>query len=155
MRDKPQIIADRRRITPTDFAAIQENYQQELESLLSVDDAVGNVLGALADTGELENTLIIYTSDNGFFHGEHRIRSEKVLPYWPAANVPLVMRGPGVLRGRTLKQLVANVDLAPDDPRGRARGPRAGAGRPLALRADARPHPRGWAGRSCSRTARA
>ena len=59
------------------------------------------------------NTLIIYTSDNGFFHGEHRIRSEKVLPYWPAANVPLVMRGPGVLRGRRLKQLVANVDLAP------------------------------------------
>ena len=113
VRDKPQITAERRRITPTDFDAIQENYQQELESLLSVDDAVGNVLGALADAGELENTLIVYTSDNGFFHGEHRIRSEKVLPYWPAANVPLVMRGPGVLRGRTLKQLVANLDLAP------------------------------------------
>ena len=113
MFDKPQITADRRRLTLSDFSAIQENYQQELESLLSVDDAMGSVLGALRRSGELENTLFIYTSDNGFFHGEHRYRGEKVLPYWPAANVPLVMRGPGVPRGRTLRQLVANVDLAP------------------------------------------
>ena len=80
--DKPQIVADRRRLTLSDVAAIQENYQQELESLLSVDDAMGSVLGTLRRSGELENTLIIYTSDNGFFHGEHRLsRSEKVLPY--------------------------------------------------------------------------
>ncbi len=111
--DKPQITADRRRLTLSDVAAIQENYQQELESLLSVDDAMGSVLDALRRSGELENTLFIYTSDNGFFHGEHRYRGEKVLPYWPAANVPLVMRGPGVPRGKTLRQLVANVDLAP------------------------------------------
>jgi len=110
---KPQIVADRRRFTAEDVAAIQENYQQELESLLSVDDALAELIGALSRSGELENTLIIYTSDNGFFHGEHRVRSEKILPYEPGLRVPLVMRGPGVPRNKRLKQMVGNIDFAP------------------------------------------
>ena len=110
---KPQIVADRRRFTAEDVAAIQENYQQELESLLSVDDAVGSLLNTLQDTGELANTLIIYTSDNGFFHGEHGVRSEKVLPYEPGIRTPLIMRGPGVPVAKRQNQLVGNVDLAP------------------------------------------
>ena len=113
MRDKPQIVRDRTRVSDQGLGAIQENYQQELEALLSVDDAVGGMLAALRATGELDNTLFIYTSDNGFFHGEHRIRSEKVLPYEPGIRVPLVMRGPGVPRGVRMRQLVANVDLSP------------------------------------------
>jgi N-acetylglucosamine-6-sulfatase len=110
---KPQIVADRPRLSPEWIAAIQENYQQELESLLSVDDAVGAVLNALARSGELDDTLLIYTSDNGFFHGEHRIASEKILPYDEAARVPMIMRGPGVPRGRKIGQLVSNIDWAP------------------------------------------
>jgi N-acetylglucosamine-6-sulfatase len=110
---KPQIVADRRRFSAEDVSAIQENYQQELESLLSVDEAVGGLLSTLGATGELDNTVIIYTSDNGFFHGEHGVRSEKVLPYEPGIRTPLVMRGPGVPAGRRLNQLVGNVDLAP------------------------------------------
>jgi N-acetylglucosamine-6-sulfatase len=110
---KPQIVADRPRLSPEWVAAIQENYQQELESLLSVDDAVGAVLNALQRSGELDDTLIVYTSDNGFFHGEHRLASEKVLPYEEAARIPLIMRGPGVPRGRKLDQLVSNIDWAP------------------------------------------
>ncbi len=110
---KPQIVADRRRFSAEDVGAIQENYQQELESLLSVDDAVGRLVDTLTATGELDNTLIIYTSDNGFFHGEHLVRSEKVLPYEPGIRVPLIMRGPGVPAGRRQGQLVGNVDLAP------------------------------------------
>jgi len=113
MTTKPQIIADRPRLSPEWIAAIQENYQQELESLLSVDDAVGAVLNALERSGELNDTLLIYTSDNGFFHGEHRIASEKVLPYEEAARIPLIMRGPGVPRGRKIRQLVSNIDWAP------------------------------------------
>jgi N-acetylglucosamine-6-sulfatase len=110
---KPQIVADRPRLSPEWIAAIQENYQQELESLLSVDDSVGAVLNALERSGELDDTLLIYTSDNGFFHGEHRIASEKVLPYEEAARIPLIVRGPGVPRGRTIDQLVSNIDWAP------------------------------------------
>jgi N-acetylglucosamine-6-sulfatase len=110
---KPQIVADRPRLSPEMIAAIQENYQQELESLLTVDDAVGAVLNALSRSGELDDTLLIYTSDNGFFHGEHRLPSEKILPYEEAARIPLIMRGPGVPRGREIGQLVANIDWAP------------------------------------------
>ena len=111
--DKPQIVADRGRIRGPVLAAVQENYQQELESLLSVDDAVGSVLGALTRAGELENTLIVFTSDNGFFHGEHRVRSEKILPYEPGIRIPLTMAGPGVPHNKRLGQLVGNIDLAP------------------------------------------
>lgn len=110
---KPQIVADRRRFSSEDVRAIQENYQQELESLLSVDDAVGRLLSTLVATGELDNTVIIYTSDNGFFHGEHGVRSEKVLPYEPGIRTPLIVRGPGVPQAKRLNQMVGNVDLAP------------------------------------------
>lgn len=113
MTTKPQIVADRPRLSPEWIAAIQENYQQELESLLSVDDAVGTVLNALERSGELDDTLLIYTSDNGFFHGEHRVTSEKVLPYEEAARIPLIVRGPGVPRGERIGQLVSNIDWAP------------------------------------------
>jgi N-acetylglucosamine-6-sulfatase len=111
MYDKPQVVADRPRFTPDREAAIQENWSQELESLMSVDDAVAQVLDTLARTGELENTLIVYTADNGFMHGEHRALAEKVLPYEPSIRVPLVLRGPGVPRGRVDQRLVANVDV--------------------------------------------
>ncbi|MBA2793520.1 MAG: sulfatase-like hydrolase/transferase [Thermoleophilaceae bacterium] len=107
------MVRDRTRVTDQGMRSIQENYQQELEALLSVDDAVGRMLATLRETGELDNTLFIYTSDNGFFHGEHRIRSEKVLPYEAGIRVPLLMRGPGVPAGARPRQLVANVDLAP------------------------------------------
>ena len=109
---KPQILADRPRITPEWHAAIQENYQQELESLQSIDDAVGGLIAALERRGELDDTLFIYTSDNGFFHGEHRVASEKVLPYDAGSRIPLVMHGPGVPAGLRLDQLVGNIDWA-------------------------------------------
>jgi arylsulfatase A-like enzyme len=87
--------------------------QARLESLLAVDEGVGAIVSALRSVGVLENTLVIYTSDNGWFQGEHRIVSGKVLPYEPAVKVPLLIRGPGVTSGRTVKAPVANIDLAP------------------------------------------
>jgi arylsulfatase A-like enzyme len=109
---KPRFVSQRPRLSPQMVAAIQENYQQELESLLSVDDAVGAVVNALARNGELDDTLLIYTSDNGFFHGEHRLPSEKILPYEEAARIPLIVRGPGVPRGERIDSLVSNIDWA-------------------------------------------
>jgi N-acetylglucosamine-6-sulfatase len=111
MYDKPQVVADRPRFTPDKEAAIEENWRQELETLLGVDEAVGYLIDVLAETGELENTLIVYTADNGFMHGEHRALAEKVLPYEPSIRVPLILRGPGVPRGRIDDRLVANVDV--------------------------------------------
>lgn len=111
--DKPPGIRSRVRLPPVRVAAIRENYQQELETLLAVDRAVTWIVRALRESGELGNTFVIFTSDNGFFHGEHRIAQGKNLPYEPAIRVPLVVRGPGVPAGRRLTKRVANIDLAP------------------------------------------
>jgi N-acetylglucosamine-6-sulfatase len=111
--DKPVGIRNRPSLTPQRIAAIREAYQQQLESLLSVDDGVKAIVDALRASGELDNTLIVFTDDNGFFHGQHRVPSGKVLVYEPSIRVPLLVRGPGVPKNRHLKQLVANIDLAP------------------------------------------
>jgi N-acetylglucosamine-6-sulfatase len=111
--DKPVGIRNRPLLGPVRIAGIRENYQQRLESLLAVDEAVAAIVTALRETGELERTLIAFTSDNGFFHGEHRVPNGKVLLYEPSIRVPLILRGPGVPKGLHLAQTVANIDLAP------------------------------------------
>ena len=112
MSDKPAAMRRRALLTNARLNAIRENYQQRLESLLAVDEAVRDILSALSATGELDRTLVIYTSDNGFFHGEHRVPAGKVLVYEPSVRVPLIIRGPGIPRGIERTNLVANVDLA-------------------------------------------
>lgn len=113
MLDKPQVVADRPRLSPERIAGIEENWRQELESLQAVDEAVARVVAALERTGELANTLILFTSDNGFMHGEHRAQGEKVLLYEESIRVPLVMSGPGVPRRFRDPRPVANIDLVP------------------------------------------
>jgi N-acetylglucosamine-6-sulfatase len=113
VQDKP--VGVRRRPTLKEFqvGALTEAYQQELESLLAVDEAVARIVSALKRAGDLEKTLIIFTSDNGYFHGEHRVPSGKVYLYEPAIRVPLLIRGPGIPAGTRIDELVANIDLAP------------------------------------------
>jgi N-acetylglucosamine-6-sulfatase len=111
--DKPLAIRRRPLFGAPRTAGITEMYRQRLESLLAVDEGVAAIVRALQDSGELGRTLIVYTADNGFFHGEHRIPSGKVQHYEPSARVPLVLRGPGVPRGARVTQPTVNVDLAP------------------------------------------
>ncbi|HEX7254548.1 MAG TPA: sulfatase [Gaiellaceae bacterium] len=110
--DKPSGIRNRPVIGPARINGIRENYQQRLESLLAVDEAIRDIVAALEASGELGRTLILFTSDNGFFHGEHRVPAGKVLVYEPSVRVPLIVRGPGVPAGARRSSLVANVDLA-------------------------------------------
>ena len=111
--DKPRHIRNRPLLSAAEQAAIRERYQQRLESLLAVDEAIGQILGTLEDTGQADNTLIVFTADNGYFQGEHRIALEKNELYDPATRVPLILRGPGIPAGATRAQLVSNIDLAP------------------------------------------
>jgi N-acetylglucosamine-6-sulfatase len=111
--DKPVAMQARRPISAARATAIQEGYQQRLESLLAVDDAVASIVGTLRSARELDDTLILFTSDNGFFHGEHRVPAGKLLPYEPSVRLPLLIRGPGVPEGATRGQLVTNADLSP------------------------------------------
>jgi arylsulfatase A-like enzyme len=111
--DKPAAIRNRPLLRPARIAAIRENYQQRLESLLAVDEGIGRIVAELERLGELDRTLILFTADNGFFHGEHRVPQGKVLLYEPSIRVPLIVRGLGFRAGRQSAVPVSNIDLAP------------------------------------------
>jgi len=111
--DKPAAIQGLPAITAEETSAIQRKYRCRLESLLSVDEGVGRIIDALEAAGELDRTLLVFTSDNGFFHGEHRVQTGKNRVYEEAARVPLVIRGPDVPEGVTIDDLAVNADLAP------------------------------------------
>jgi N-acetylglucosamine-6-sulfatase len=111
--DKPEGIQNNPPLSAGDIADITRNYRCRLGSLLSVDEGVGEVMDALRARGELRNTLVIFTSDNGFFHGEHRVKTGKTRLYEPSIRVPYLMRGPGVpSKGRTVRDLIINADTA-------------------------------------------
>ena len=111
--DKPRHIRRMRRFTARRVRRIAANHRNQLRSLLAVDEGVGQIVAALAANGLLENTYIVFTSDNGFFTGEHRLQKGKYLPYEPSLRVPLMIRGPGLDPGVRSAELVSNVDLAP------------------------------------------
>jgi arylsulfatase A-like enzyme len=89
---------------------LEKTYRAALRSLQSVDDLVAAVVAALRDTGKLDNTVVIYTSDNGFLFGDHRLVG-KTAPYEGSIKVPLLMRGPGIPEDQTRDQLVSNLDV--------------------------------------------
>lgn len=93
--------------------AITRSYRAALESLRSVDDLVGDVVESLRRSGQLDRTVIVFTSDNGWTFGEHQITWWKVVPYEESIHVPLIIRGPGFPAGATATQVVGNIDLAP------------------------------------------
>jgi N-acetylglucosamine-6-sulfatase len=105
--DKGQFIRDLKGRNPL---ALDEVYQQRLESLLSVDDAVKSILDELKRTGEYDNTVIVFASDNGYALGQHRWVS-KILGYEESIRVPLFITGPGIARGVRRNQQVSLADL--------------------------------------------
>ncbi|HXF00303.1 MAG TPA: sulfatase [Solirubrobacterales bacterium] len=111
--DKPAAIQNLPRLSAGEIANIQRQYRCRLESVLSVDEGVKAIVRALRVNGELKNTVLMFTSDNGFFHGEHRIPRGKERIYEESIGVPLMMRGPGIPVGVSVNDLVINADLAP------------------------------------------
>ena len=114
MADKPRWLrAGAPRFSPARIARITDEYRHRQESLLAVDEAVARLVAVLEETGQLDNTFVVFTSDNGYFQGEHRVVNGKSLPYEPSVRVPLLIRGPGIPAGARSAEPVANVDLAP------------------------------------------
>jgi arylsulfatase A-like enzyme len=89
---------------------IEACYRAELQSLQSVDDLVASVVNALQSAGKLDDTVIVYTSDNGFLFGQHDLVG-KSAAFEEAIRVPLLMRGPGIPENQTRTQLVNNLDV--------------------------------------------
>jgi hypothetical protein len=81
--------------------------------MLSVEDLLRQIITTLDQTGELDNTYIFFTSDNGYHLGNHRLWMGKRAPYEEDIGVPLMVRGPGVPAGEVRNELVLNNDFAP------------------------------------------
>ena len=88
--------------------------RDQLRCLASVDEGVGQLLAALERSGELDRTVVVFTSDNGYLMGEHGVIDQKRWAYEPALRVPLLMRFPSAIAAGTVRdQMVLNIDLAP------------------------------------------
>jgi N-acetylglucosamine-6-sulfatase len=111
--DKPAWVRNTPILTSEEVRQLGQRYRQRLRSLQSVDEMVGRLVGVLRQTGELSNTYIVFTSDNGLHLGEHRINKKKWTAYEEAIHVPLLVRGPGVPQGVSRSQMALNNDLAP------------------------------------------
>jgi N-acetylglucosamine-6-sulfatase len=111
VKDKPGWIRVIRRFGPGLIAKIQARYQRRLETLLSVDDAIERIVNDLSARGALSNTYLIFTSDNGFMQGQHRLHQGKFAPYDPSVQVPLEIRGPGIPAGSQPPAMVWNGDI--------------------------------------------
>jgi N-acetylglucosamine-6-sulfatase len=122
LSDKPDLLQQIfPLLTDDDIQALTEHYDGRMGSLLGVDDMVAGVVRKLKQTGDYENTVIVYTSDNGWILGEHRLRDPqtednraagvKYLPYEGSTRVPLMMAGPGIPHG-TVHGVTINADWA-------------------------------------------
>lgn len=86
--------------------------RQRAESLHVLDLQVARTIDALEAAGELDHTIVAFTSDNGFFLGEHRQRMGKNLPYEPSLRVPTLIRGPGIPADETRSDPFLTIDFA-------------------------------------------
>lgn len=100
-------------LTPEQEQLLEKVYRAELESLLAVDEWVGTIVQTLKDTGQLDRTTILFTSDNGVYHGEHRLPFGKVFVFEPAAHMPLIITGGSFPKAKKVDSMTVNVDLAP------------------------------------------
>jgi arylsulfatase A-like enzyme len=111
--DKPFFIRDLPALNAAEQAGVLEDARQRAEALSLVDAQVATTIRTLRQTGQLANTYVLFTSDNGYFLGEHRMRQGKILPYEPSLRVPLMIRGPGIPAGQVRTDPFTMIDFAP------------------------------------------
>jgi arylsulfatase A-like enzyme len=109
--DKPSWVRALPPLDSTALAGLALERRQSYEALLAVDDAVRAIVTALRDRGDLDRTVIVFVSDNGYAFGEHRWTAKRC-PYDECIRVPLLVRYPPTT-GRTDASPVSTVDLAP------------------------------------------
>ncbi|CEJ87402.1 hypothetical protein VHEMI04403 [[Torrubiella] hemipterigena] len=101
------------KIEDGDVDAYDEFYRARLRTLQSVDELVQDVVHRLEELNILDNTYIIYTTDNGFHIGQHRLQPGKDCGIEEDINIPLIIRGPGVPEGHTTEIVTTHTDMAP------------------------------------------
>jgi arylsulfatase A-like enzyme len=109
--DKPSFMQALPALDATSVHNMENWWRQSVEGLLAADEWIGKIVDALNASGKLANTDIIFTSDNGFMHGEHRVKVEKLWPYQVDIKMPLIIRGPGWPAGQVIEQRAINPDI--------------------------------------------
>jgi N-acetylglucosamine-6-sulfatase len=110
--DKPSFVQNQPRLSWGQQRRVKIRNRSRLASLLAVDELVRDVFVALERQGVLDDTYVIFTSDEGFMNGQHRLTGKKWL-YEPAIRVPFFIRGPGIPERMTRPELTANIDIVP------------------------------------------
>lgn len=113
MSDKPAWLRGHRALTAAEEARIDATFRDRVRTVQAVDRMIGRLQRRLRALGVARNTYIVFSSDNGFHLGQHRLTPGKLTAYDPDVRVPLVVTGPGVPAGRTVDAMVENTDLCP------------------------------------------
>lgn len=111
--DKPAWMRAAEALDNKAVAANDAHYRRRLQSMEAVVDLIAGLIAQLRTDGTLEDTYLVFTSDNGFHFGEHRLPRGKNTAYDEDLRVPLVVRGPGVPAGKIVDALTLNTDFAP------------------------------------------
>jgi N-acetylglucosamine-6-sulfatase len=95
-------------------ATDDDTIRNRLRLLMAAEEGVGQILAALESGGQLDRTLIVFTSDHGYFYGEHCLSVERRLAYEEAIRIPLIIRYPPLIKpGIRFDENVLSIDLAP------------------------------------------
>ncbi len=114
--DKPALARKIDHLPPLgpETATKETEIRERAEMLMAVDEDLGKIYDVLKENGELDNTVIVFTSDNGYFYGEHGLSVERRLAYEESIRIPMLIRYPPEIKaGITPEEMVLNIDLAP------------------------------------------
>lgn len=111
--DKPPWLRDHRPLSDADIARVDATFRDRVRTVQAVDRMIGRLQRRLRTLGVARNTYIVFSSDNGYHLGQHRLTPGKLTAYDPDVRVPLIVTGPGVPAGRTVDAMTENTDLCP------------------------------------------
>ena len=100
-------------LDPKEIERVDGLYRDRLRTMAAVGETVGGLLRTLEETGKLDNTYIVLTSDNGYHMGQHRLELGKQTAYEEDIRIPLMIQGPGVPAGASRDEMILNNDFAP------------------------------------------
>jgi arylsulfatase A-like enzyme len=109
----PSWLADLPELNPVQLSSLDRAFRLRAQSVQAVDRMIASIESALVAQGIAQNTYIVFSSDNGYHMGEHRLTAGKLTAFDTDIRVPLVVTGPGVIPGQTISQMTENTDLNP------------------------------------------
>ena len=111
--DSARWLRNQPALTDLDKSRIDDGFRKRAQSVLAVDKMIGDLQAAVAAIGQEKNTYFVFSSDNGYHMGEHRLRPGKMTAFDTDIHVPLIVTGPGVPGGLSVDEVVENIDLNP------------------------------------------